>query len=319
MEYGCMKAYDESLFKKLGIRVDESGMIVENEFGKKRFTKDKSATEGAVTGIKLDKVTATLENGKTMMLFATVMPKEATNTKVIWESSNPEIVTVTGNPNMITIGSEGVRYSATLISKKPGNATITAKTVDGGYIATSKIVVPGIEVETLTLNKTESLIYVGNFEQLKATISPVNASSKKLIWSSSNSSVASVSTNGNIQGKKEGTATITVMTEDGKKKASCLVTVKYPTLKVVTAVSDTTKLIDGTYQKGIFVVVNASGGSGVYQKYQIKLYYNHQLIKEGNSATLFYPTELSGKYYVEIIVVDSVGHQVEMTKEYTKK
>jgi len=86
------------------------------------------------------------------------------------------------------------------------------------------------KVKKIKLNKTSITIYVGETYKLKATVSPSNASNKKVTWSSSNKKVATVSSSGKITAKKAGTATITVKAKDGSgKKATCKVTVKKPT------------------------------------------------------------------------------------------
>lgn len=318
MEYGCRKAYDESLFENLKIKIDSDVMTIENEYGVKHFTLNRVAEIGTVTGVKLDKVGVVLENGRKVTLSATVMPREANNTKVVWETSDASIAAVEGNPNVITTSADGVRYSATVTAKKAGTATITVRTLDGNHIATSKITVPEVAVTAISLNKRETTIYVGNFEQLKAVITPSNASNQKLSWSSSNSDVASVNENGRVEGIKEGKTTITVSTEDGAKKATCVVNVKYIKLNVVTAMTYTRKSLNGNYVNGVNVTVTPSGGSGIYTSYQIKLYYNHSLVKESTTSELFYPTELKGNYYAEITVTDSEGHKSVTTKEYIK-
>lgn len=319
IEYGCRKAYDDSLLKGLNIEINNDVIEIKNKNGIKHFTKNKTAEFGAVTGIKIDKLSAVLENGEKLTLFATVTPKEAKNSKVVWESSDSSIVTVEGNPNVVTTTSEGIRYSATIKAHKVGTAQITVKTIDGNYIATSKITVPSVAVESIILNKKETTIYVGNFEILNAIISPVNASNQNLIWTSSNHDVAVVDTKGKVQGLKEGKATITVSTEDGINSSSCVVNVKYITLNIVTSITDTKQAINGELKNGIHVITTPSGGSGTYVAYQIKLYYNHQLVQESSASTLFYKTELKGTYSAEITVTDSEGHKKMVTKEYIKK
>lgn len=319
IEYGCRYAYDETLFSSLGITIDEEIMTITNQYGKKRFTFNKVVPEGSVIGVKLDKSVIKLETGNKYTLYATVIPKEANNTKVVWESSDSTIVEVTGNPNVNTESSEGVRYSGTLIAKRPGSVVVSVKTIDGNFIAQCKVTVPDVQIESINLNKKETTIYVGNFEQLKVKILPDNASNKTLIWSSSNPEVASVNQNGTIEGKKEGTAIITVTNEDGSKKATCVVTVKYMNFSVVSSMNETTRLIGGEYVKGIIINVTPSGGSGIYQSYNIKLYYNHELVKEVDETSLFYPTELKGSYYAEITVIDTEGHESKTTKEYIKR
>ncbi|SMC18666.1 Ig-like domain (group 2) [Clostridium acidisoli DSM 12555] len=73
----------------------------------------------------------------------------------------------------------------------------------------------------ITLNKTSDSINVGETDTLSATVNP---SSVVVTWSSSDSSIATVDSNGKITGVKAGQATITVTTADGKT-ATCVVTV----------------------------------------------------------------------------------------------
>ena len=91
-----------------------------------------------------------------------------------------------------------------------------------------------ISVQSVKLSQPSINLFVGGSDVLTAEISPATATNKKITWSSSNPSVVSVTSSGKITAKKEGTATITVTTEDGRKTASCRITVK-------NSVSDTTK------------------------------------------------------------------------------
>ena len=81
-----------------------------------------------------------------------------------------------------------------------------------------------VNIESVTLNKTTISIKEGSSYTLSATITPSNATNKSLIWKSDNEKVATVS-NGVIKGISEGTATITVTTEDGNYSDTCKVTV----------------------------------------------------------------------------------------------
>ena len=57
---------------------------------------------------------------------------------------------------------------------------------------------------------------------------PSNATNQNVTWSSDKPEVATVDANGKVTAKAAGTATITVTTEDGKKTATCTVTVEKP-------------------------------------------------------------------------------------------
>jgi uncharacterized protein (TIGR02145 family) len=84
----------------------------------------------------------------------------------------------------------------------------------------------GIHPESVSLNKTSLTLYVGDSEQLTATVSPSNATDQTVSWLSDNTDVASVDADGNVTGMASGYANVSVTTIDGQKTASCLVTVK---------------------------------------------------------------------------------------------
>ena len=79
---------------------------------------------------------------------------------------------------------------------------------------------------SVSLNKTSLTLDVGKSYTLTKTVSPSNAVTS-YTWSSSNTSVATVDSNGKVTAKKSGTATITVKTSNGKT-ATCKVTVNLP-------------------------------------------------------------------------------------------
>jgi hypothetical protein len=82
-----------------------------------------------------------------------------------------------------------------------------------------------VAVTGVTIAPTTVSINVGLISQLTATILPANATNKSVSWTSSNTSIASVSSTGLVTAIAKGTATITVTTADGAKTAACSVTV----------------------------------------------------------------------------------------------
>ncbi len=162
----------------------------------------------AATKVTLSKTSLSLNVGKTSTLKATVSPSNATNKNVTWSSSNSSIATV---------------KNGKITAKKAGTATITAKT-SNGKAATCKVTVKQLPT-SVKLSKTTLSLNIGKTYTLKATVSPSNASSKSVTWSSSKKNVATVNSSGKITAKKAGTVTITAKTSNGKK-ATCKVTVK---------------------------------------------------------------------------------------------
>ena len=88
----------------------------------------------------------------------------------------------------------------------------------------SKVAVTGVKLSEDALDLTE-----GEEATLKATVSPSNATNQKVSFQSDKPEVAKVENNGKVTAIKEGTAIVTVTTEDGKKTATCKVTVKAKT------------------------------------------------------------------------------------------
>lgn len=73
----------------------------------------------------------------------------------------------------------------------------------------------GKSVSNVVLNKTEITIEEGKKAELVCTVEPDDAKDKTVTWRSSNNDVASVSEEGVITAKKEGTCTITVQSNNG--------------------------------------------------------------------------------------------------------
>ena len=102
-----------------------------------------------------------------------------------------------------------------------------------------------VPVTGVSVNPTSLTLEAGETGTIAATIAPSNATNKKVTWTSSNTAVATVN-DGLVTAVAEGTATITVKTNDGDFEATCDVTV-------------TAKIIATTYQ----VTFNSDGGSVV--------------------------------------------------------
>ncbi len=91
---------------------------------------------------------------------------------------------------------------------------------------TFEITGEAIAVTDVSLSETTKELKVGETFTLTATIEPNNAENKNITWSSSDDNIAKVDANGLVTAVSEGTATITVTTEDGGNTATCDVTVK---------------------------------------------------------------------------------------------
>ena len=169
----------------------------------------------AVEGITLDKTTATVEEGATVTLTATVTPDNATDKTVTWSTSNEAIATVSGG--VVT----GVKAGEVTITAKAGDKSATC-TVTVTAAATEPEVVP---VTGVTLNQTAVTLDIDQSITLTAAVAPENATNKAVAWASDKTDVATVDANGKVTAVAAGTVNITVTTADGGKTAACTVTV----------------------------------------------------------------------------------------------
>ena len=178
----------------------------------KTFTASVTITvksQGVESIIIADTLIVTVGNSESVEV--SIYPENASNQEVIWE---------------VTEGNDVVSVENGLVTGlKEGTATIKVTSSDNSEVsATCTVTVINQAVESVSLNVSETTVSVGKTETLVATINPENASNKNVSWSSDNKSVATVE-NGVVTGVAEGTAVITVTTEDGEHTATCTVTV----------------------------------------------------------------------------------------------
>ena len=161
----------------------------------------------APDNITLNKSEMTLGVGQMYTLQSTLTPSNSA-TYQQWTSSD-KTVAVVNDKGRVT-------------GKKVGTATITVKTTNG-HTATCVVTVKKAPT-SVALDKTSVTLAVGMKETLTATLTPTN-SATYCAWSSSDETVATVTSGGVVTAKKAGMATITVKTTNDKT-ATCTVTVK---------------------------------------------------------------------------------------------
>ncbi|MCF0053448.1 Ig-like domain-containing protein [Dyadobacter sp. LJ53] len=166
---------------------------------------------GPVVSVAVAPAADSVVVGFTKQLKATLTPTYPSNSAVSWASSDAGIATVNA--------------SGLVTGVAPGVATITVTTQDGGKTAQSSIKVTSTtEVTSVVLDPTITM-GLGTNRNLTATVLPASATNKKVSWTSSDPTVATINASGLVTGLKLGTTTITVTTEDGAKTATSLLTV----------------------------------------------------------------------------------------------
>ena len=165
--------------------------------------------------------------------------------KVTTTSSTSNSITFSGTDNasgiigykVTTSNTEPTSFDSCTSTTALNNKQVTGLTANTTYYIWLKDAAGNISeaktektpvtlVTSITLNKTTLTLDKGGEETLTATVNPTNATNKGITWSTSKSSVATVSTTGKITAVAAGKATITATAKDGSgKSASCTVTV----------------------------------------------------------------------------------------------
>ena len=185
-----------------------------------------------VTGVSVSPTTVQLFVSDAKQLEVTVAPADADNTNVTWSSSAPTIATVSAT-GLVTAN-----------ATTEGTATITVTTVCGGFTATTEVTVeiPAVLVTGVELDATDFDLLLGEYKELTATVTPVDADNTNVTWESGDDTIATVSNDGVVTAVGVGTTTITVTTVCGGHTAEVEVTVFIIPVTGITLDCETTVL-----------------------------------------------------------------------------
>lgn len=191
--------------------------------------------------------TSMMNEGNTQQLTAKIWLGPIT---AKWSSSNSNVARVDTNGKVTAV--------------REGTAIITAK-YDGYTDGTYQITVQKEKVQTITLDKYELTMKPGETEKINVTkIEPESAVDQRIRWSSSNTSIARVDSNGNIKAVKAGTVTITAEAVDGGgASANCIITVKPKYLADVAKDGEYVKYKANEYEQWRVMSKKGSGADGI--------------------------------------------------------
>ncbi len=206
-------------FKYDGISITSSGSgaYIKKDTNIDRFGKSNDELRLYIDKNSQDYFTFTSEVGKIETISIEVLSYLNPNfTGWEWNSSPESILKWTGTPAESVILQKNHSEEARI--KFAGDTS-------SGYSGSIIFTVDATAVTSVSLNKESTSLTVGGTEALTAKVSPTDATNKSVSWSSSNTDVATVDSNGKVTAIAAGTATITVTTADGNKTATCTVTV----------------------------------------------------------------------------------------------
>lgn len=258
-----------------------------------------------VTGISLDNTSLSMFVGETYRLQCVITPADAHELAVEWSSTNNSVASVDSNG---LVSAKGI-----------GSAIIIVRTKDGGFTATCMVEV-GKTATAVRLDVSDLVMRVGEDYYLTATVTPKDATDATLTYTTSNSSVVTVSKSGKVTAKKTGHAIITVRTRSGSL-AMCTVTV----LDNVSGIKLGTSNLD-IYVADKFQLTYTISPDNVYDSSVSWYSFNPSVasvdskgVVTGKSAgqTVIYVTTTDGAYYATCSV--TVEQKVESIKMDVEK
>ena len=159
-----------------------------------------------IVGVELDKTEVSVLKGNSVTLTASVYPEDLEDKSVTWKSSNAAVATVTAEGKVTGV--------------KTGTTVITCTSNATGKSATCKVTVGKV-----SLDKSKVSIEKGKTVTLTSTVNPASLEDKSVTWESSNTKVATVSSEGKVTGVKTGSAIITCTSVATGLSATCKVIV----------------------------------------------------------------------------------------------
>lgn len=161
--------------------------------------------------LSLDVTNLSLEVGETYSFNARINPSHIDIRALSWKSSDNSVVTV--------------NQMGEIEALSLGEANVSVYYFDYSLEASCKVKVEPTKAKGISLNETSLTIDVKDSYELIAIFNPEGTTNKNVIWSSSDTNIATVSENGTVIGVSEGAVTITAISEDGNYKAKCSVNV----------------------------------------------------------------------------------------------
>lgn len=186
--------------------------------------------------------------------------------------SNKNVSLTTSNSNVATVDNDG---TVTAVNK--GTAVITAKTPDGNTEKCNVTVLDGVSPQSVSLDAQSITLKEGSGKKLTASVLPQNVPDKSIRYSSSDTSVATVSKSGYIKAVKAGVAVITAESSSSAVSKKCIVNVQSKS-----GYDDFSVTVSGT-------IYELSGEKATNKKIELK-----------NSKNLFYSeSDKNGQFLIE--------------------
>lgn len=157
----------------------------------------------AVTDIKIEPDSVSINTEDIFQVKTSVLPSNASNKHVTYLSSNDEVATIS--------------YTGSITGISEGNAVIKAVSLFGNIEGLCKVNVKFVPVNSIRIDTTVKFLGVNEKLQLKVFFNPANATNRNVTWSSNDTNIVKVDTDGVVTGIKLGNADITAKSVSGEK------------------------------------------------------------------------------------------------------
>lgn len=256
-----------------------------------------------VTGISFNTTALTLYIGSQGALppgtlTASIIPQDAANQAVTWNSSNPDIVSVDGDG-----------LTATVTARDFGTATITVTTEEGGFTASCLVTVEPARAG-ISLDIGRMYLVEGRAGRITATVYPQDAVYTGVLWSSSNESIATVNHNGLVTAISMGTATITATAVEGGETAESVVVVRPGAPRISFDTLDNTVFLSGMDSIRLPWSVEGAGDFDFTLTVRRNNLPYGNFTEDGSSVTIYIPpiTALRDTYTIMVVVTNQYGY-----------
>ncbi len=203
-----------------GIAPGDSVLVISSQSNPEITASFRVLVVQPVTKLTVESSAPFVTVGGQAAVTAKATPDNATIQQVTWSSGSEKLLSVDPATGMVT-------------GLKRGNGRIIATATDGSNVRANYNLKVVQNPENITLGKTDLVIDIGKTASVKATVEPKDTDNKKLIWFSSDESIATVDKTGRIKAVGLGECTISCACEAKEDvTASVNVLVQQPVKKV---------------------------------------------------------------------------------------
>ncbi len=156
------------------------------------------------TSLVITPATASVDPGAKIQLSGQFLPANTTNKNIVWSTADPNIAAVNATTGVVTGWKDGASVVITGTSQENPSIKATMTINVNPYLVTS-----------ITVTPKPAKVQIGFTANLSANVQPNYATNRTVTWTSSDTTIAKVSTTGKVTGIALGTVTITATNSDG--------------------------------------------------------------------------------------------------------